>query len=76
MNHQLNTNRTILDGFVEIHTKNVVSNIVPKITTFWQESLQKTVENRPICKKLTVSKLQEFAIFKKPKSKVHLENSL
>ena len=54
----------IFDGFVAILTKNVVSNVVPN-NLFFCENRYKTVKLRPICIKLTVSKLQQFMIFKK-----------
>ena len=61
LNRQLYTNQTIFDGFVAILAK--------KRGFYWFffcENRYKTIKNRPICTKLTVSKLPEFLIFKKP----------
>ena len=45
----------------------VVSNVVQKIINFFCENRYKPIKNCPICTKLTVSKLPEFAVLKKPK---------
>ena len=55
---------TILQRFAQ---KNVISNVVPKITKFiFCENRYKIVKNRPILIQLMVFKSSEFAVFKSP----------